>query len=238
MALVLTGLATVWPKHVTPPSTINAPVTAVNNSIVVNSQHFDINRAKGGNGSINQGGDGGDSYISTNAIWGVVYGAQGGGAGPGGRGGKGGGAYVAGKGNAYGGQGGSTDTGGVGGEGGYAEVHGEGDAYGGDAGNSGLPADNSTALTPKDLGLPKQFWESGRPGHDGLVVISWGSESDAQSNRGTVIFTTSNRFEYPGTLFKPTHPLPGMKRFQDTYQESNNCIQRMLSPESTKLDEG
>jgi hypothetical protein len=126
-------------------------------------------------------------------------------------GGDGGDSYIAGNGIVYGAEGGSTEPGGIGGKGGRSFIGGTGIIYGGKGGNAGTTSSVNRAPTPKDLGLPEQFWGAGQPDHDGLAVISWGDEGNTSAPKGTVVFTASNSYSYPGVLFQPKTNSPADK---------------------------
>jgi hypothetical protein len=144
--------------------------------------------------------DAGASYASTHCVYAVAHGPGGGTAAPGGVAGRGGAAIVAGNGIAYGGPGGEIPHGGIAGDGGVAFVGGNGKAFGGPGGDSVSNDSWARAPTPKDLGLPEQFWNAGQPGGPGLAMATWGDEGNTSEPQGTVIFAGTNVYHFTNNL--------------------------------------
>lgn len=122
-------------------------------------------------------------------------------------GGDGGDSFVAGNGIAYGAAGGSTEPGGIGGDGGRAFVGGNGIAYGGPGGNAGTNDNYPHPPTPKEIGLPEQYWGYGQPGGDALIVFQMGNEGGTATPLRTVVFTPSNIPSYSSTIPPLMNPL-------------------------------
>ena len=162
----------------------------------------------GGDGSALNGGDADDSFASSNLKYAVIYGAQGGGAGLGGKGGRGGHAFVGGNGVAYGGAGGRSGSNGFGGDGGDAMVGGDGAAVGGEGGDTIESNTTSRIPTPKDEGLPEEFWNYGGTNSSGLVMMAM-YEPNSTNVIGTYVFTPSNFHYFHNIAFESSNELYG-----------------------------